>query len=61
MTENSLLPFDLPSVGRKKITAAFDGGRISSDGGVMVLSMAERRLGDALTQVVGDFLAEHDG
>jgi hypothetical protein len=28
----------------KKITAAFDGGRITSDGGVMLLAQAERRL-----------------
>jgi hypothetical protein len=34
-------------VGRKKITAAFDGGRLSSDGGVMLLAQAERRLGIA--------------
>ena len=27
------------------MTAAFDGGRMSSDGGVMLLSLAERRLG----------------
>ena len=31
----------------KKITAAFDGGRVSSDGGVMLLAQAERRLGIA--------------
>src|SRR6476660_5168221 len=37
----------LPSVDRKKITAAFDGGRISSDGGVMLLALAERRMGIA--------------
>jgi len=47
MTDDSLLPFSLPSVDRKKITAAFDGGRISSDGGVMLLALAERRLGIA--------------
>jgi Transposase DDE domain group 1 len=47
MIDDSLLPFSLPSVGRKKITAAFDGGRISSDGGVMLLSLAERRMGIA--------------
>ncbi len=40
-----MLPFALPSVGRKKLTAAFDGGRLTSDGGVMLLSLAERRLG----------------
>src|SRR5262249_56685350 len=33
-----------PAVASKKITAAFDGGRITSDGGVMVLAQAERRL-----------------
>jgi hypothetical protein len=47
MTDDSLLPFSLPAVHRKKITAAFDGGRISSDGGVMLLALAERRLGIA--------------
>ena len=47
MTDDSLLPFSLPSVERKKITAAFDGGRISSDGGVMLLALAERRIGIA--------------
>jgi hypothetical protein len=47
MTDDSLLPFSLPSVERKKVTAAFDGGRISSDGGVLLLALAERRLGIA--------------
>jgi hypothetical protein len=47
MIDNSLLPFSLPSVERKKLTAAFDGGRISSDGGVMLLALAERRMGIA--------------
>jgi hypothetical protein len=47
MIDDSLLPFSLPSVDRKKITAAFDGGRISSDGGVMLLALAERRMGIA--------------
>ena len=44
MTEESLLPFDLPAVRRKKVTAGFDGGLISSDGGVVLLREAERRL-----------------
>src|SRR3954468_17276875 len=47
MTDDTLLPFALPSVQRKKVTAAFDGGRISSDGGVMLLALAERRIGIA--------------
>ena len=47
MTNSNLLPFSFPAVGRKAVTAAFDGGRLTSDGGVMLLSMAERRLGIA--------------
>jgi hypothetical protein len=47
MTEDSLLPFTFPSVCGKSITAAFDGGRLTSDGGVMLLALAERRLGIA--------------
>jgi hypothetical protein len=27
MTDDNLLPFSVPAVARKKITAAFDGGR----------------------------------
>ncbi len=44
MTDDSLLPFDLPAVARKKVSAAFDGGLISSDGGLVLLREAERRL-----------------
>jgi hypothetical protein len=47
MTENSVLPFALPAVSRKTVVVAFDGGRLSSDGGVLVLSQVERRLGIA--------------
>src|SRR5260370_39449696 len=47
MTDDNLLPFCFPAVRRKKITAAFDGGRISSDGGVMLLAQADHRLGIA--------------
>src|SRR6202795_585191 len=47
MIDDNLLPFCFPAVRRKKITAAFDGGRISSDGGVMLLAQADRRLGIA--------------
>jgi hypothetical protein len=35
----------LPSIGQKKITAAFDGGRIGSDGGILLLAGADRCLG----------------
>jgi hypothetical protein len=47
MTDTTILPFSFPAVGRKKLTADFDGGRLTSDGGVMLLAMAERRLGIA--------------
>ena len=43
-------------MGGRKITAAFDGGRLSSDGGVMLLSAAARRMGIAekLAAVIPD-------
>jgi hypothetical protein len=47
MSDFNLPPFSFPSVGRKPVTAAFDGGRLTSDGGVMLLAMADRRLGIA--------------
>ena len=43
MTDDIQLSFNLPSVSRKKVTAAFDGGRLSSDSGVMLLALADRR------------------
>jgi hypothetical protein len=49
MSEDTLLPFAFPAVGRKKVVAAFDGGRLTSDGGVLLLAAAERRLGLAET------------
>jgi hypothetical protein len=56
MSDDNLLPFSFPAVQRKKITAAFDGGRLTSDGGVMLLAQAERRLGIAeqLARVIPD-------
>src|ERR1700716_498078 len=56
MNENIPLPFDLTAVAHKKVSAAFDGGRITSDGGVMLLAQAERRLGiaDQLARVIPD-------
>ena len=49
MTDDIPLPFDLPAVSRKKVTADFAGGSISSDGGLVLLRGAERRLGLAET------------
>jgi hypothetical protein len=45
MTDDTLLPFALPAIRRKRVTVAFGGGRITSDGGVVLLAEAERRLG----------------
>ena len=41
---DSAAGFRFPSVGRKKVTAAFDGGRLTSDGGVLLLAQAEREM-----------------
>src|SRR5271168_2514216 len=56
MSEDTLLPFEFPAVQRKKVIAAFDGGRLTSDGGVMLLATAERRLGiaDKLAALIAD-------
>ena len=45
MTEATLLPFDLPAVHRKKLTVDFDGGNQSSEGGLLLLRQAERKIG----------------
>ena len=37
MDENTLLPVGLPSDERNKVTYAFDGDRLSSDAGVLLL------------------------
>lgn len=56
MNDDTRLGFSLPAVHRKKITAAFDGGTISSDGGVLLLAAAEKRLGliDHLSALIPD-------
>ena len=54
--DDRLLPFSLPSICQKKVTAAFDGGRISSDGGVLLLAGVDRKLGliDTLAAIIPD-------
>lgn len=47
MDEDTVFPFDLPAVARKKVSVAFDGGMLSSDSGVLLLREVERRLGIA--------------
>ena len=56
MDDDTQLAFSLPAVCRKKVTAAFNGGTISSDGGVLLLAAAEKRLGliDHLSALIPD-------
>jgi len=56
MSDDTDAPFLFPAMGRKRIIADFDGGRITSDGGVMLLAAAERRLGiaDRLAGLIAD-------
>ena len=56
MSDPDALPFTFPSVRGKKLTAAFDGGRLTSDGGILLLAQAARRLGiaDKLAAVIPD-------
>src|SRR5271167_1930384 len=56
MTDDNRCTFSLPSVSRKKVTAAFDGGRLSSDSGVMLLALADRRrkVSDTLAALIAD-------
>ena len=42
--DDSAAQIGFPAVGRKKVTAAFDGGRLTSDGGVLLLAQAEREM-----------------
>ena len=45
MSHDTSRPFDLPAASHQKVSANFDGGAISSDGGLMLLLEADRRLG----------------
>lgn len=56
MDDDTTEPFGFPATGCKKVAAAFDGGRLTSDGGVMLLAAAERQLGlcDRLAALISD-------
>jgi hypothetical protein len=56
MREDIPLPFDLPSVARKKLSVGFDGGQLSSDAGVLLQRGVERQLGlaDRLASCIRD-------
>lgn len=45
MTDGNAVFPGLPPVGGKPVRLAFDGGRLTSDGGVLLLAEVERRLG----------------
>jgi Transposase DDE domain group 1 len=55
MDDDTTEPFGFPAVGRKKATAAFDGGRLTS-WRVLLLGAAERQLGlcDRLAALIAD-------
>src|SRR5450755_3298788 len=57
--DDTLLPFSLPSICQRKVTATFDGGRISSDGGVLLLAGADKQIGliDTLAAIIPDLVA----
>lgn len=44
-SDDSAPGFSFPAVGGKKVAAAFDGGRLTSDGGTLLLAQAERAMG----------------
>src|SRR6202142_1263040 len=56
MSDDTVLPFNFAAVCRKKVTAAFDGGLLTSDGGVLLLAQIERQLGlaDRLAKCIED-------
>ena len=56
MTDCTQELFHFPGFDRRKIEASFTGGDVSSDGGVLLLRQADRRLGlvAALDRVLAD-------
>ena len=56
MTECSQLGFELPGFNGRKIEGNFEGGNVSSDGGLVVLRQVDRWLG--LTQALAKRLPD---
>lgn len=54
--KDSVPVFSFPAVSGKKVTAAFDGGRLTSDGGVLLLARVERQIGicDRIAACIAD-------
>ena len=67
MTECTQSTLDFPVCKRRRVQASFDGGEITSDGGVLLLRQADRVLGlsEAVAQALGDGRRQascwHDG
>lgn len=55
--DDTLSPFPLPSLGGKKVIAAFDGGLISSDGGVLLLAGLDKKIG--LIETLAALMPDH--
>ncbi len=57
MTNPAQNSFSFPAIRSKKVTAAFDGGAITSDAGVLLLAQAELRLGivDRIAALIPDW------
>jgi hypothetical protein len=56
VTECTQAAFDFPTCKRRRVEARFEGGDISSDGGVLLLRQADRRVGlsEAVARALGD-------
>jgi len=67
VTECTQAAFNFPVCKRRRVQASFDGGDITSDGGVLLLRQADRVLGlsEAVAQALGDGRRQascwHDG
>jgi hypothetical protein len=44
-TQCNAQQLEFPGVGRRRVVAAFDGGRISSDGGALLLKQCDEAIG----------------
>jgi hypothetical protein len=52
MTDGKGLFGGLPALGGKPVRVAFDGGRLTSDGGALLLAAVERRLGNPVSRIL---------